>query len=262
MLQIMKKTNTFNNKNFCFLNKAMFILIFMAFCSGNLYSQNGQFVLEANGGIPVTIGSDPSNMYAAPFLANRKDSRAQFLFEASELAAASSSGYTTISSLAFHVSGFSNGSLSSYEMRNITISMGHTIATYDGDGGTNVWGITMPAPGRCTWDGSATPEPLLTPLTVVKNSFNLTISQTGWVELQLDPLTPFVWNGVDSIVVEICKADPKTGPSPAFSLGRYQFTGMFHSQPTGSDTHTLTRSLYNINNNITTSPGCCGGKNS
>ena len=131
-------------------------------------------------------------------------------------------------------------------MQNITISMGHTIATYDGYGATQVWGITMPPPGYCTWAGSA--NPMAEPLTVVKNSFNLVISQTGWVEIPLD--TPFVWNGIDSIVVEICKADPKTGPSPAFSLGRYQFTGSFHTQPSGSDTWTLTRSLYNINNNI------------
>ncbi|MCZ8089714.1 hypothetical protein [Flavobacterium sp.] len=253
----MKKTNTFNNKNFCFFNKAMFILIFIAFCSGNVYSQNGQFVLEANGAAQVTIGSSSVNMWPAPFLPNRKDSRVQFLFEADELnnQGAYSSGYTTISSLAFHVSGFSLGSLSSYEMRNITISMGHTKATYNGDNSVipaiPVWGITMPPPGFCTWAGSSTPEPLQ----VVKTPFNLTISQTGWVELQLD--TPFVWNGVDSIVVEICKADPRISPpSTSFSTGRYQFTGRFHSQPSGSDTWTLTRSLRNINNNVTTSPGC------
>jgi hypothetical protein len=170
----------------------------------------------------------------------------QFLYEAAEggLALANSSGYTTISSLAFQVSGFI-GSLSTYQMQNIKISMGHTIATYDGYGGTNVWGITMPPPGYCTWAGSATPEPL----TVVKNSFNLIISQTGWVELQLD--TPFVWNGIDSIVVEICKADPKTGASPAFNTGRYQFAGVFHSNPPANANFTLTRSLYSQNNNGT-----------
>jgi hypothetical protein len=242
----MKMTNTFNNKIFCFLNKAMFILIFIAFGSGNLYSQNGQFVLLGIGATPATIGSDGSNMYAAPFLPNKKDTRVQFLYEAAEggLALANSSGYTTISSLAFQVSGFI-GSLSTYQMQNIKISMGHTIATYDGYGGTNVWGITMPPPGYCTWAGSATPEPL----TVVKNSFNLIISQTGWVELQLD--TPFVWNGIDSIVVEICKADPKTGASPAFNTGRYQFAGVFHSNPPANANFTLTRSLYSQNNNGT-----------
>jgi hypothetical protein len=242
----MKMTNTFNNKIFCFLNKAMFILIFIAFGSGNLYSQNGQFVLLGIGATPATIGSDGSNMYAAPFLPNKKDTRVQFLYEAAEggLALANSSGYTTISSLAFQVSGFI-GSLSTYQMQNIKISMGHTIATYDGYGGTNVWGITMPPPGYCTWAGSATPEPL----TVVKNSFNLIISQTGWVEIPLD--TPFLWNGVDSIVVEICKADPKTGASPAFNTGRYQFAGVFHSNPPANANFTLTRSLYSQNNNGT-----------
>ena len=243
----MKMTNTFNNKIFCFLNKAMFILIFMAFCSGNLHGQNGQFVLDQGIGANLaTIGSDGSNMYAAPFLPNKKDTRVQFLYEAAEagLALANSSGYRTISSLAFQVSGFV-GSLSTYQMQNIKISMGHTIATYDGYGGTNVWGITMPPQGYCTWAGSATPEAL----TVVTNSFNLIISQTGWVEIPLD--TPFLWNGVDSIVVEICKADPKTGPSPAFNTGRYQFAGVFHSNPPANANFTLTRSLYSQNNNGT-----------
>ena len=245
----MKMTNTFNNKNFFFFNKAMFILIFMAFCSGNVYSQNGQFVLEANGAALTTIGSNALNQWPAPFLPNKKDSRVQFLFEADELnnQGAYSSGYTTISSLAFHVSGFSLGSLSSYEMRNITISMGHTKATYNGDNSVipaiPVWGITMPPPGFCTWAGSSTPEPLQ----VVKTPFNLTISQTGWVELQLD--TPFVWNGVDSIVVEICKADPRISPpSTSFSTGYYQFTGRFYTN-VPSNPHTLTRSLYSQNNN-------------
>lgn len=150
----MKKTNTFNNKNFCFFNKAMFILIFIAFCSGNLHSQNGQFVLEANGATPVIIGINALNMWPAPFLPNRKDSRAQFLFEADELnnQGAYSSGYTTITSLAFHVSGLTgSATLSSYEMQNIKISMGHTKATYNGDNSVipaiPVWGITMPPLG-------------------------------------------------------------------------------------------------------------------
>lgn len=257
----MKKTNTFNKKNFCFLNKATFILIFMAFCSGNVYSQNGQFVLEANGATPVSIGSSTTTMYAAPFLANKKDSRVQFLYEADELnnQGAYSSGYTTISSLAFHVSALTgSGTLPTYQMQNITISMGHTKATYNGDVSVipaiPVWGITMPPPGFCTWVGSPTPEPL----TVVKTLPTLTISQTGWVEIPL--ASTFTWNGVDSIVVEICKADPRNSPpSTSFSTGRYEFTGSFHSQPSGSTNWTLTRSLYSVNNtgggsNYT--PGC------
>lgn len=93
---------------------------------------------------------------------------------------------------------------------------------------------------------------------MVKPSFNLIISQAGWVELQLD--TPFVWDGINSIVVEICKADPRfSTPSTSFSTGRYQFTGSFHSQPSGSDTWTLTRSLYSQNNGgggTNYTPGC------
>jgi hypothetical protein len=245
----MKKTNTFNNNNFCFLNKAMFILIFMAFGSGNLYSQNGQFVL-ATGGTPVIIGdaSGALNMWSAPFLPNKKDSRVQFLFEADELTnhATYMPGYTTITSLAFHVPGFSNGTLSTYTMQNITISMGETVANYDGNGGKPKWGITMPPPGYCTYWTAA--NPMLEPLQVVKNPFDLPISQTGWVEIPLD--TPFLWNGVDSIVVEICKADPRTGAS-GFNSGRYQFTGTYHTNSAAITDNTLTRSLYSQNNNGT-----------
>lgn len=236
-------------EKFCFSIKAIFVLYFIVFSTNNAISQDGQFELDGIGATDQVIGSSILNMYPSPFLPNKKDTRVQFLYEAAEtgLSLANLSGYTTISSLAFHVSGFSLESLKSYQMENIKISMGHTIATYDGYDGTEVWGIKMPPPGYCTWSGST--DPMAEPLQLVKNSFNLIISDTGWVELELD--TPFVWDGVNSIVVEICKADPKIGSSPAFSSGRYQFTGIRHTTPPGSSNFTLTRSLYSNNNNGT-----------
>lgn len=244
----MRMINKFKSKqNFYTCIKAVVYAIVLFFCQTNTFGQNGQFVLEGIGGIPQTIGTNSINMYPAPFLPNKKDTRVQFLYEAAEtgLFLANSSGYTTITSLAFNVTGLSGAGLGSYEMENIKISMGHTIATYDGYGGTAIWGIGMPSEGYCTWDGAA--DPYAEPLQQVKNSFNLVISKTGWIELELD--TPFVWDGINSIVVEICKADPKIGAAPAFSTGRYQFEGIRHSTPSGSTNHTLTRSLYSVNNN-------------
>lgn len=247
----MKMINKFNSiQNQCITFKALFLLLFVFFSANTTSGQDGQFVLEGIGGAPQTIGTNTLDMYAAPFLANKKDTRVQFLYEAAEtgLFLADDSGYNVITSLAFQVTGFSGlSSLQSYQMENIKISMGHTIATYDGYGGTEIWGIKMPPEGYCTWAGSS--DPFAEPLQLVKNSFNLVISETGWVELVLD--IPFVWDGINSIVVELCKADPKIGASPAFNGGRYQFAGIKHTTPSGSNDYTLTRSLYSVNNNGT-----------
>jgi len=253
----MKRITRFKTiQHFCFALKVTFFLAFIVFSAEKASGQDGQYELDGIGGVTQTIGSSPLNMYPAPFLPNKKDTRVQFLYEAAEagLSIANSSGYNTITSLAFHISGFSLESLKSYEMENIKISMGHTIATYDGYEGTEVWGIKMPPEGYCTWAGSLNPQ--AEPLQLVKNSFNLVISDTGWVELALD--FPFVWDGVSSIVVEICKADPGIG-NANFNSGRYEFTGIKHSTPSGSNDYTLTRSLYSVNNSGSGSsytPGC------
>ena len=247
----MKRITKFKTiQKFCFALRAFTFVFFIIFSIEKANGQDGRFVLEGIGGSPQTIGTNTLDMYAAPFLANKKDTRVQFLYEAAEtgLFLADDAGYNVITSLAFQVTGFAGlSSLQSYEMENIKISMGHTIATYDGYGGTEVWGIKMPPEGYCTWAGSS--DPFAEPLQLVKNSFNLVISETGWVELVLD--TPFVWDGINSIVVELCKADPKIGASPSFNGGRYQFAGIKHTSPSGSADYTLTRSLYSVNNNGT-----------
>lgn len=255
----MKVKHTFNSiQHFCFTYKAILICLFLFSSIGETFGQNGQYILETGiGASPQTIGSTFVNRYPAPFLPNKKDSRAQFLYEKaeSELSSAKDAGYRIITSIAFEVVGFSSATLQSYQMENIKISMGHTIATYDGYDGTEVWGVKMPPEGYCTWQGS--PSATAEPLELVRDSFDLIISETGWVELQLD--TPFVWDGINSIVVEICKADPKIGASPSFHTGRYEFAGIKHTSPSGSTDFTLTRSLYSVNNNGSGSsytPGC------
>ena len=234
-------------QNQCVSFKALFFLLFVLLFADNANGQNGQFVLSNSlGGDPFTIGSTASNWHSAPFLSSKKDSRIQYLYEAEELGLAYSEGYRTITSLAFNVTGFSNSAiLSVYEMKNITIKMGHTIANYDGYGGKEVWGIDMPLEGECSWAGSPTPEYLQ----VVKTPFDLIISETGWLELELD--TPFVWDGVSSIVVEICKSD--SGSS--FLNHRYQFESTNRISSTAS--YTLTRSLNSIvNTGSVHTPGC------
>jgi hypothetical protein len=244
----MKMVNTLQSiQNQCVSFKALFFLLFMLLFADNANGQNGQFVLSNSlGGDPFTIGSTASNWHSAPFLSSKKDSRIQYLYEAEELGLAYSGGYRTITSLAFNITGFSNSAiLSVYEMKNITIKMGHTIANYDGYGGKEVWGIDMPLEGECSWAGSPTPEYLQ----VVKTPFDLIISETGWVELELD--TPFVWDGVSSIVVEICKSD--SGSS--FPNHRYQFESTNRISSTAS--YTLTRSLNSIvNTGSVHTPGC------
>ncbi|PPD00320.1 MAG: hypothetical protein CTY35_02655 [Methylotenera sp.] len=252
----MKKNNKFISiEHSCFATKTIVFFLFMFFSISNNYGQNGQFVLSNGlGGNNTTIGNTLSNWYPSPFIASKKDSRVQFLYEADELFLAQTPGYRIITSLAFNVTGFSStATLPSYEMKNITIKMGQTIATYDGysSGGTKpVWGIKMPPEGECTSEGSSTPEYLQ----VVKNSFNLTISETGWVEFELD--TAFVWDGVSSIVVEICKSDPES----SFNNGRYHFDSTIRtpaSTPASNQPYTLTRSLYShLNTGSLHTPGC------
>lgn len=243
----MKKENKFKSiQNISLTLNVVIFMLLLAVVQG-VKAQNGQYVLDDVGGGSVAIGGSSSaqNRFASPFIPSRKGTRVQYLYEASELglSLANSSGYTTITSIAFHVSNLSNFvTLPSYELQNMTISMGHTVATYDGVGSTHVWGIKMPPAGECTWDGSSTPEYLQQ----VKNSFDLTISQTGWVELKLD--TPFVWDGVRNVVVEVCKSDPRTTSASFPSSSWYAFDGVFHTNPSGSSTHTLTRSLYSSSN--------------
>lgn len=245
-------------QNQCDTFNALFLLLFVLLFSNSTSGQDGQFVLSNGlGGLPTSafnhIGSSSTNWAPSPFISSKKDYRVQFLYEADELFEAENEGYRKITSLAFNVVGFSSMlTLPSYEMQNITIKMGHTIATYDGYGGTNIWGIKMPPAGECTWDGSATPEHL----ELVKSPFNLTISSTGWVEIILD--FPFVWDGVSSIVVEICKSDTRTSsPSSNFNSGRYIYDGIFHSNPPGSSAFTLSRSLSSsINSGTNHTNGC------
>lgn len=255
----MKKNTHLNSiQHFCFTLKAIVFLTFIIFSTEKVSGQDGKFILSNGlGGIPTTtsnhIGATSSNWSPSPFISSKKDYRVQFLYEADELFLAESDGYRKITSLAFNVVGFSSMlTLPNYEMQGITIKMGHTNATYDGYGGTNVWGIKMPPAGECTWDGS----PVAEHLTLVKSPFNLIISETGWVEIDLE--FPFIWDGERSIVVEICKSDTRTNsPSSNFNGGRYIFEGVYHSNPPGSNAFTLSRSIYSsVNSGSVHTNGC------
>ncbi|RAR47508.1 hypothetical protein B0I10_1084 [Flavobacterium lacus] len=255
----MKMINKFNSIQHCCVTlKAAVLICLIVLSIDKAIGQDGRFVLSNGlGGIPTSasnhIGSTSANWSPSPFISSKKDYRVQFLYEADELFLAEDAGYRKITSLAFNVVGFSSMfTLPNYEMQNITIKMGHTIATYDGYAGTNIWGIKMPPSGECTWDGSPTAEYL----ELVKSPFNLIISNTGWVEIDLE--FPFIWDGVSSIVVEICKSDPRTNsPSTNFNAGRYLFEGIYHSNPPGSNALTLSRSLSSsINGGNNHTNGC------
>ena len=239
-------------QNFCFSYKAILASVLLFSSLGEVFGQNGQYVISGGlGGATVVLGG-PTNWQLSPFISGRRDTRVQYLYEADDLFSAGDAGYRTITSLAFKVDGFSNlSTLPNFEMKNITIKMGHTIATYDGIsnfGPKPVWGITMPPQGECTWDGSSVEEYL----TVVKNPFNLVINEEGWVELELD--NHFVWDGVNSIVVEICKSDDQ------INSARYFFEGIIRTpanSPSSVQPYTLTRSLYShANGGSLHTPGC------
>ena len=119
---------------------AMFFLLQFNF-SPNASGQDGVFLLsDGLGTIATTIGSTSTNWAPSPFISSRKDYRVQFLYETEELFLAKDEGYSVITSLAFNIVGMSGINLNSYELQNISIKMGHTVATYDGYGLTNVWG--------------------------------------------------------------------------------------------------------------------------
>jgi len=242
----MKVKNIFNSiQRFCFTYKAVLFYLFLFSSIGEIFGQNGQYVLSGNGASPITLGTNSfTGFFASPFISSRKDTRVQYLYEASE-SGLSDTEYRVITSIAFEVVSLSNTTtLPVYEMQNIKISMGHTNASYDTGifGTANVWGVTMPPEGECSWEGSPSPEYL----TQVKGPFNLTISQAGWVVLELD--NPFVWDGVNSIVVEICKSDPRSSSPSNFNSGSYRFAGIQHTNPPASHSYALTRSFYSGTN--------------
>lgn len=245
-------------QSFCFTYKAIFTLIFLFSSLCGIFSQNGEYIIDGSGADSFTLGTNSTTgFFASPFISGRKNTRVQYLYEATEVGLfnAEYEGFRVITSIAFEVLSLSNTTtLPLYEMQNISISMGHTNASFDTGlfGTANVWGVTMPPAGECTWEGSPTPEYL----TQVKGPFNLVISQAGWVVLPLD--VPFVWDGVSSIVVEICKSDPRSNsPSTNFNTASYRFAGIQIPNTSATSAYALTRSFYSsVNSGTTHTQGC------
>ena len=109
--------------------------------------------------------ASPANMYW-------ESRHLQFVYTKSEINTAGVTGAKVLNSLAFWVSGVATGSHSNYKIR-----LGHTTAT------------------------NATNH-ISTTLTEVYSASTVSYDATGWKTFTFT--TPFNWNGIDNIVVDIC----------------------------------------------------------
>ncbi|MEJ6798521.1 MAG: hypothetical protein QNK75_05785, partial [Crocinitomicaceae bacterium] len=135
-------------------------------------------IIGAETGTTTSTGSDPIDGYYASF-------RYQVVYTAAELSTMLTP-YDEITALGFSIfADYAGGALNGY-----TIKMGHTSAI-----------------------NSAAHNAALT--SVVKNAFayNPTVTAAGTYDM-ISFDTPFVWNGVDNILVDICSAAPNAYTSP------------------------------------------------
>lgn len=156
--------------------KKITFLLFLFFTGLQINAQS--FVVGTDTGTTTSTGSDPIDGYFEAF-------RYQVVYTASELSA-SMTPYDQITALGFSIAGdYGGGNLLGY-----TIKMGHTNAT-----------------------NAAAHSNLAT--TVVKAPFNYnpTVTAAGVFDMiVLD--TPFVWNGVDNVIIDICSNGPNAFVSP------------------------------------------------
>ncbi|MGE5425313.1 MAG: hypothetical protein ACM3N9_08100, partial [Syntrophothermus sp.] len=129
----------------------------------------------------VTIGNGTSTSSGYPYYTFYMDNRTQIIYTKNELVAAGA-GAGDITNFGLNISTAGN-----YLMNGFMIKMGHTTQ------GT-LSGFTTPT---TTW-------------TTVYNT-NMTVSTTGWQNIALT--TPFNWNGVDNILMEICFDNSAWGSS-------------------------------------------------
>ena len=146
--------------------KKITFLLFLFFIGLQINAQS--IVVGADTGTTTSTGNDPIDGYYNAF-------RYQVVYSASELSA-SMTPYDQITALGFSIAGdYGGGNLLGY-----TIKMGHTAAT-----------------------NAATHSNLAT--TVVKAPFNYDPAVTAAGAFDMITFdTPFVWNGVDNIIIEIC----------------------------------------------------------
>lgn len=141
-------------------------LLAVVFCLLSTVAVQGQTVILGTG--TATNGTTT----ASPINQWYRSSHGQMVYTAAELNAAGISGAGTITHFGFYIAGAPTNPLPNYtiKMKNTTAT---NVATYDGVGLTTVHNIASYAP-----------------------------TAGGWSLLQLN--TPFLWNGVDNILVDVC----------------------------------------------------------
>ncbi|HEX9979633.1 MAG TPA: hypothetical protein VGB50_03595 [Flavobacterium sp.] len=175
----------------------LFVILSSLFFSSGVMAQNGSYTLghPSSGGTSVSGTASNSGLNGvSPFMSSRKESRSQYLYLADELTG-QMAGAGHITSLSLNITQIPSGSPL---LSNITISMGTTSAL--------TLPATMPAAGTYP---------------VYKTISNLSITETGWMTIDLD--TDFYWNGTDNIIVEICKS-ASTAIAGNFKVQTTQFS--------------------------------------
>jgi hypothetical protein len=132
------------------------------------------FVQNIHSQITITLGSEEINLNefsASPYNGTIASQRIQFVYTAAELLNAGATA-GSITSFAFKVTTLNTANLNNYEIR-----MGHTTAS------------------NAAAHNSA-------PTMVIKNAHTLVPGSLGWYTIIFD--TPFEWNGVENILLDIC----------------------------------------------------------
>lgn len=154
---------------------------------------NDTFYVTAMGATDVpnthigTLASATNNNYPSPYNPKTRHVKEQYLFTAAELQAAGH-GAGSISSVSFYLESVGAG-ISSFTFSNYAIKIGTATASTFANGN------------------------YLTGLTQVYQSSNLTLTPAdcGWVRHTFT--TPFVWDGVSNIVIEVCRSLATAGIS-------------------------------------------------
>lgn len=166
-----------------------------------------------------SFGAVANNAYPSPYTPKTRYVKEQYLYTAEQITAA---GHTagTISSLAFYLN---TVNVDAFTYSYYTIKMGTTNSTTFANG------------------------TFLTGLSQVYSATDLTLTpnNVGWVHHKLD--TPFVWNGVSSIVIEVTRALNAAGINNAAST-RYT-----------SQANTVITKQHNTTDQATQASGSRGG---
>lgn len=160
------------------------LLVFLLFLSSETFGQNGQYVLDHTSNASFyTNPSTSKEKGVTPFVLDRKSSRSRYLYLSTELYTETAAAEAReISSLAFEVT--EPGSNEAITEFYITIAQ-----TTDTSIAQNMDAFPMPASNAVQ----------------VKYISSLKITERGWFEIEFD--TPYLWDGVSNLIVEICKTN-------------------------------------------------------